>query len=859
MNMKFFKSLVCLAALTFALAGCSDSKSGEPDVPKEEKFTLADATQSSLEFDRTSGSVDIKATTNLALGEWKVDQGETKWLSTSKKSISSTEVAIALRVNENTEPAKRSATLNVTGTKGNVLATITVTQYGDNTLKVDEDIRVRPTGGRASEAQGGQDIDKSYDGDYDSHYHSRWNQSASFPVTLEYYFTGNDVVDYLIYYTRNGNGNFGELSVYVATDAQRNYNKVGDYDFGEKGTPSLIDIPGSLKPTAIKFEVKSGLGNFVSCAEMEFYASAKEKPLEERLLAVFTDVTCSELRPGVTDAMIDGLDEYFSRVARALKNNTYDSYEKEFRVRSYEAYSKNTEWATKLMTKRYSDLDNPTGIAVNAGDEIVVCVGDTHGQTISLQSIWEEDGGGYRMTQAAGVSYFLRPGINKLTMKEQGQLFVMYNTDITSPDAKPVKIHIPIGSGTVTGFFDLKEHKTDEKYAQLLSKATHKYFCVKGERIMFYFHRMKLTPTILSAINLWDDIIGWQQELMGIEDVRPSQFNNHIFAISPEGSYMWATDYRVAFVYTYLNNILLRDNVMAAEDNAWGPAHEIGHVHQKAINWVSSTESSNNLFSNYIIYKLGKYKSRGRGLESVATARYENGQGWYNMGDPTHMNEDTETHMRMNWQLWNYYHRCGIKPDFWQTLFKLMREVGLDEGSDPGRKQLEFAKMASKAAGEDLTDFFEMWGFFVPVNTTLEQYGSYKYVVTDEMIAEAKAFMAQYPKPKHALQYIEDRKSSEFPSSDYRYSQVGDLGYYTTFKDNLKVSEKVSATVTGRNVSVTDGENAVAIEIRRDNSAGPVVYFSNFLNFEIPQSISTGNCGIYAVQADGTRILLKNL
>ena len=66
---------------------------------------------------------------------------------------------------------------------------------------------------------------------------------------------------------------------------------------------------------------------------------------------------------------------------------------------------------------------------------------------------------------------------------------------------------------------------------------------------------------------------------------------------------MWASDYQIGFVYTYLGNILLEDNVMAAEDNAWGPAHEIGHVHQAAINWASSTESSNNLFSNFIIYK----------------------------------------------------------------------------------------------------------------------------------------------------------------------------------------------------------------------------------------------------------------
>ena len=99
---------------------------------------------------------------------------------------------------------------------------------------------------------------------------------------------------------------------------------------------------------------------------------------------------------------------------------------------------------------------------------------------------------------------------------------------------------------------------------------------------MFYFHTAKMQEfvpnQILSAINLWDDIIGWEQELMGIEDVRPSQVNNHIFAISPEGSYMWATDYCIGFVYTYLNNILLKENVMANKDNAWGPAHEIGHI-----------------------------------------------------------------------------------------------------------------------------------------------------------------------------------------------------------------------------------------------------------------------------------------
>ena len=42
------------------------------------------------------------------------------------------------------------------------------------------------------------------------------------------------------------------------------------------------------------------------------------------------------------------------------------------------------------MTRKYGDLDNPTGIYVNEGDEVVVLVGDTHGQSISIQNIGEE-------------------------------------------------------------------------------------------------------------------------------------------------------------------------------------------------------------------------------------------------------------------------------------------------------------------------------------------------------------------------------------------------------------------------------------------------------------------------------------
>lgn len=798
------------------------------------------------------GTLQVSVTSNI---EYTTTQSaDSPWLVAVPASRALTENIYQYHVEKNNTYEERSATLTYTSkTDAAVTASSIITQAakksGISDVVVEGDVQLKPAGGKASEAQPGSDIDKSMDGKMDDNcYHSIWSQSANFPVVLEYFFDGGEDMDYIVYHTRSGNGNFGELDVHVATEEAPAYKFIGSYDFQMQNASSRIDFTTSQKKvTKVKFSVKSGLGDFVSCSEMEFYKKNTSKLLDAKLLTVFKNITCVELKEGVTNEQINALPGYFAHLAVLLKNNVYDEWEKKFRIRKYEPYSDVEVWAEKLMTKRYSNLDNPTGIYAQKGDSIIVLVGDTHGQTVSLQVIPE--------VEASGDTYFLNEGVNKIGIRNTGMLFVMYNTDLSNPNAKAIQIHIPVESGTVNGFFDLKEDKTDEVYANLLSKATYKYFCVRGEKIMFYFHLSKMREyvktEILSAINLWDNIIDWQQELMGIEDVRPSQVNNHVFAISPEDGYMWASDYRIGFVYTYLNNILLYDNVMAVKDNAWGPAHEIGHIHQKAINWPSSTESSNNLFSNYVLYKLGKYCSRGSELSALATARCINNEAWYIMGEATHQNEDTELHMRMNWQLWNYYHRCGYKSDFWQKLFKLLRENRIAE-SNPGAGQLLFAKMACQAANENLTDFFERWGFFVPVNNvTIEQYGNWNYNVSLQMITDAKAFMARFPAPKHAFYYLEDRKNGDVGIENY---QVGDVGYYTQFKNNQKITKTPTYTRSGQNISVSNGEEAVAFEIVKGEK---VLFFSNFFSFEVPSSVILEGAGVYAVQADGVRKLVS--
>ena len=208
----------------------------------------------------------------------------------------------------------------------------------------------------------------------------------------------------------------------------------------------------------------------------------------------------------------------------------------------------------------------------------------------------------------------------------------------------------------------------------------------------------------------------------------------------------------------------------------------------------------------------------------------------------------------MNWQLWNYYHRCGFKPDFWPTLFQLLRDDPLPSEysakEDPGASQLKFAEKACEAAGEDLTDFFETWGFFRPIDVNYEQYGSCRYTVTEAMIEASRARIAAKNYPKAApMQYIEDRTTK----GDTRYC---DMGYYTTFQNKTKITKKPGYTLSNRTYSISDCDQAVAVELRKTTS-DELVYFSNLATFTVPSGVDISNVRVCAVQADGTRISIN--
>ncbi len=743
--------------------------------------------------------------------------------------------------------------------------------------KVVEDTQIFAKGvtgldGADAPCHAGQEADKLIDGDKESVFHSPWetdNPTTQFPYTLEFTFDGKNNMDYFkIYHKPDGsNGVIGRYELSYKSEGAEGWTKFKEGDLNKnQGGEKFCYFPFTLEGvTGLKFVVLDGAGGnggFVSAKEIEFYQSSKST-VNEAILNVFTDLSCSELKEGVTREEITRLyavAPYLAQeVAAVMMENRYEENEAEFRIHTYEPYS-DTELYTKFLTRMYSRMDNPTGIEAKVGEEILVCVDKIpEGQYVGL-AIYGDSGNGYEPNySSANQEMELQAGLNVVKVTSGGMCYVMNTTKQLSESSQPVRVHILRGCGTLQGYFDLERHKTDEKYAELLSKCTYKYFVVKGKRMIFNFHVSQLLKdartNILSGIEAWDNILGWQLELMGLDNV--SYFNNHMMAISSTDpkAYMDAAHRRVKFsASTALYKIITYEQLIAQEDNTWGPAHELGHINQGAINWKSCNESSNNLFSNYVIYKMGKYGSRGSKISDLA-ANYASGKSWVLAGSSTHKNEDTELHMRMNWQLWNYFHRCGVNDEFWPTLFQLLRDDPMpsefSENQDPGACQLIFYQRACDAAQLDLTEFFETWGFFIPVDIEYEQYGPCRYKVTQEMIDEAKANVAAKKyNPAPAIQYIEDRNVKDGD----KYS---DMGYYTTFQNKIDITKTITCKVNGRNYTASNNDEAVAIEIRKpevNGELGKLVYFSNMTNFTVPETVDLSNTVIYAVQWNGKRV-----
>jgi len=251
---------------------------------------------------------------------------------------------------------------------------------------------------------------------------------------------------------------------------------------------------------------------------------------------------------------------------------------------------------------------------------------------------------------------------------------------------------------------------------------------------------------------------------------------------------------------------------------------------------------------------------------------------------------------RFYFQLYLYFHAQGHKPDFYPTLFKMLRQDPIKKRTGPydaslanedgivggyityGKTDyLHMAKKMCDAAQLDLSELFEVNGMFVPYEKFyVGDYGEYWVTTTEQDIEEAKAYMHRYPKAP-SICFIDDRiKPSPAifdgpfegnPKSgtrvDYDANEVtigyADVGQWSDFVNEYQTNGYYYGTSTSSGVTTYTVNGTGAIGFKVYDKDGNLVYLSNKKKFSFPSYVQTkvkDGFTIVACEANGYEVLV---
>lgn len=831
-----------------------------------------------FEMPAVGGEVKFSVTTNvdvkITLPDWIKEKPK-------PRAVAMVTTEYSYQVSQSVSDAKREGAIEVvevlpagaTEDKTPVKSIVTVSQHGLNEYiggngeDIADDIKIQVKSGSASSYHEGEGIDKSFDGDYNTLYHSNWNNAGTnyFPITLTYNFEKAEDVDYLVYYPRTSgaNGNFKEVDIFYSEDGD-SFSKLTEKDFKGSSSATKVIFDRQIHAKSIRLVVNSGAGDgqgFASCAEMEFYAKNPERFRYETL---FTDETCSELKNGITQADIDACQfPFFKNLAYYMLQGKYKT---EFRIATYKAYPHPDIQSGTNKTNPYSLLDNATGISVKANENLIVMVGDTHGYSISLkvQNLDVPEGDGF-----GGRTYPLNQGINKIAIAEKGLVYVMYHTDdLDDPSALPVKIHF--ASGTVNGYYDSQKHAG--RWNELLNNATDKYFDVLGKYAHLTFETADFKKyagtTGDKLIEAYDEMVLNEALLLGLEKY-DRMFKNRMYLNVMYHSYMYATSYHTGYHQGTMSEIC--NPAKLTTGGCWGPAHEIGHCNQTrpGVLWIGNTEVTNNIMSEYIQTTIFNQPSRIQDEDMGIVFRNRYSKAWTGIiaGKRPHCDfevlgdkNDVFCKLVPFWQLELYMGKVlektplkqSDKGGFYPDVYEYAREKDY-KGMTNGEIQLDFVYNCCKAARMNLLNFFEKWGFLTPVDKLIEDYDKQTLAVTQAMAdaMRAKVNALGYPRPDVALEYISDNTVELYRNKPAIVKGADATHSPKTFTSGDK-------TYNGDAITISNWKNVAVYEVADAN--GKVFFICSGENspsatdsFTIPVRWESG-FKLYAVSATGERV-----
>lgn len=687
----------------------------------------------------------------------------------------------------------------------------------DNTIQ-DEKAEILLEGSFASSFQPGENIERSFDSDINTIYHSSWS-TTTFPVTLNYRLNGATDIDYLKYTPRSfgSNGFFGKVEIYYNTEESgpgSDFIHLMDYDFGQSGLTTRVDFPTTIRPLNIRIEVLDGLGDFASCAEMEFYSQNQHSDGDRPYKEIFTDELYAALLPEIDQSSIDTISSnYFKSLAQCLLDN---SYTLRYRLQSYEVYTPLSTIRQELKVANYNAFENPTGIVFSEGDTAVLFVKNIPIDVPAYLRIRdfanEED--------PKDRAYQLNNGINIIHLENSGLGYISYyDNNLDLPN-----IEINITTGKVNGYFDV--HQSDnEDWQELISNEHYSKLDIIGDYTHLIYDKQALrfgSPFDGKAlIQTYDTIVDHERMLMGMYKYPERQVKNRMLSLSGSSGGWYAGGLGIHLDLSWGVNSVTNPNALGL----WGIAHEFGHVNQirPGIRWHGTIEVTTNIYSTWVTYHMNNQNNLYTRLESdvVSPDQVSNpiaGGRINGFLEATQIrkealkgaeNYDVFKVLVPFWQLQLYYQLAGASrnapilsldnptPDFeevdYANFFGIVAEMVRNSdlnGKTPGELQLNYVKMVCDAVEEDLTDFFINAGFLRPINTIIDDYGELPFIITQAQVDET-------------IEYIKSKGYRQPVSPVIHYISAHSL---SSFKDQKNIEG-----TTGEGVMITE-DNALTID-----------------------------------------------
>lgn len=730
---------------------------------------------------------------------------------------------------------------------------------------------IQSAGTTASSFQGGQNIDKSFDGNTASLYHSSWSNTM-FPVVLNYALDGTTPIDFLKYTPRSdggSNGNFGNVIIEYNTVGNAIFQPVTTFNFGQSGIPTSVQFPTQITPLNIRITVQDGYGDFASCAEMQFYTagnSAGTAPYSN----VFSDNLYASLIPTITQLHIDTISvAFYKDLAQCLFDGTYND---QYRVQTYDVYPTIASVSNELKIGNYDNTENPTGIVFEAGEKIAVFAENVPSTaTVNLMVKDYQTGFG-----AASAYYPLHNGLNVFELTNGGMAYISYyNVDDQLND-----VDINIVSGKVNGYFD-RAISTNAEWPDLLTNTAYPYIDIVGDFAHLVYDKAALSSgspfDAIALIGKYDTIIQHERMVMGLFKYDRSP-KNHMLTYCEHGGGYYAGGLGVHLDLDWG----VPDLTDPDQLSIWGIAHEYGHINQirPALKWIGTTEVTNNIYSTWVDYHLDNGNNMytrledesvtpATGIPSITGGRI-NGAIYNTLIDGLALQDNTVSYDVFKvlvpfWQLNVYYSLAGASRNapilsfdypinypgkdyaHWFGDVAELARTSNSNGLTNGEHLINFVKNTCDAVEENLIPFFQNTGFLKPIDVSIDDYGIGQLTVTQSMIDDA-------------ISYVEGKNFNDPVSPVIHYASAHSVAMYN---EQLPLSgiTGIGATLNGNYLTVDHAEwhNAVAYETY--DSSNVLIYVSmtgsGDPSNQLTQVYYPNNAlAVYAVGFDGQRILV---